>query len=267
MSRHLAVNPNHASSCTRRAWGGTDVCVHAVCGFTLVETLVTIVVLGTLLSILFNSMTSAKSTARQAACAINMRNATLLHLVHAASDRDRFVNAGPDVHFAQSPTLEMLRVGGTRGLPNGSWAIEFPDDWTGDRFSKGLRCPRDPAWAVGVPGQASSYPAFWMSMALWLDPACLRAPTPPDTFRWRENRVGDVLSPSKKVLLYEQVAYCISDPRALDDIQNSNTPRWPSSVGFVDGSVRRMPRASGLPGYYYLPFLATVNGIEGVDVP
>lgn len=104
-------------------------------------------------------------------------------------------------------------------------------------------------------------------MALWLDPATLRAPVPPNARRWRDNRVGDVAFPSRKVLLYEQVAFCLADPKAYDDIMNSHTPDWPSAVAFVDGSARRLPRASGLSGYFTLPFDATVNGVEGFDVP
>jgi hypothetical protein len=194
-----------------------------------------------------------------------MRSATLLHLVRAASDRDRFVNAGPDEHLVQSPASDLYRVGATRGLPNGMWALLFPDDWVGNRFSKSLRCPRDPAWASGVPGQAFPLPAFWMSMALWLDPASLRDPSP--LRRWRENRVGDVLFPSRKVLLYEQVAFCLSDPKAYDDILNSHTANWPSADGFVDGSARRLARAFGIAGFHSLPFDATIGGVEGVDVP
>jgi len=105
-----------------------------------------------------------------------------------------------------------------------------------------------------------------MSMSLWLDPATLRDPIPPNSFRWRSNRVGDVLFPSQKVLLFEQVAFCTADPRAANDILNGHTFIWPASTAFVDGSVRRLARSNDLPGHHSLPFDATVGGVEGRDV-
>lgn len=228
--------------------------------------MVAIVLVATLLSISLFLLSSARSSARLALCTTRLRSCLTLHFNHAASSQDRFLNAGPDEHLRPSPADTLVRVGGTRGYPNGTWALAFPDEWTKGAFDKGFRCPRDPSWNRGSPGLLSSFPAFWMSLALWLDPVTLREPTPADTFRWRDNRMGDVLFPSRKVLLFEQVAFCTTDPRAANDILNGHTFTWPASVGFVDGSVRRLARSDGLPGHHSLPFDATVSGVEGYDV-
>lgn len=228
--------------------------------------MVVIVLVATLVSISLFSLSTARSAARVTLCTTRLRSCLTLHFDHAASNRDRFVNAGPDERLQPSPFGAMIRVGGTRGYPNGSWSLAFPDEWTGPAFARALRCPRDPYWNKSALGTPSPFPAFWMSLSLWLDPATLREPTPPDSFRWRANNVGDVLFPSRKVLLFEQVAYCTADPRASDAIQNGHTFVWPASVGFVDGSVRRLARSTGLPGHHSLPFDATVNGTEGFDV-
>ncbi len=244
----------------------TSLCHRSEHGHTLVEIVVVIVLVGTLVSISFFSLSTARSSARLTLCTTRLRSCLALHFDHAASNQDRFINAGPDEHLQPSPSGTLVRVGGSRGYPNGTWAIALPDEWTGTAFSRALRCPRDPYWNKGSLGTPSSFPAYWMSLALWLDPASLREPTPADALRWHSNRVGDVLFPSRKVLLFEQVAYCTANPRAATDIQNGHTFTWPASLGFVDGSVRRFARSDGLPGHHSLPFDATVNGVQGVDV-
>lgn len=228
--------------------------------------MVVIVLVSTLLSIALFSLSTSRDAARAALCTTRLRSCLALHFNHASSSQDRFVNAGPVERLESSLFGPSVRVGNTRGYPNGTWALAFPDDWVGPAFAQALRCPRDPQWTPTGPGTKTPFPAYWMSMSLWLDPQSLREPTPPDSFRWRPNRMGDVVFPSRKVLLFEQVAFCITDRRAYPDIENGHTPLWSASVGFVDGSVRRLARADGVPGHHSLPFDATVNGVEGVDV-
>lgn len=266
---HVTKSPRNHASHARASFAlasSTRVCYRSTSGHTIVEVMVVVVLVGTLLSISLISLSTARATARLTLCTAGMRSCLALHFDHAASRQDRFVNAGPDEHLRPSPSGTLVRVGGTRGYPNGMWALAFPDEWAGPTFGRHLRCPRDPAWSPISPGLPTAFPAFWMSMSLWLDPATLRDPSPPDSLRWRSNRVGDVLFPSQKVLLFEHVAFCTADPRAANDIQIGHTIAWPASVGFVDGSVRRFARSDGLPGHHSLPFDATVGGVEGRDV-
>lgn len=243
----------------------TNVCRCLAAGHTLVEFLVSLVVLGTLLSLVVSFLVSGRGEGRRMVCLSNMRGGLVLHLDHASLAQDRFVNAGPSESLRVWPAGEPVRVGGTRGPPNGLWAIKFPDLWVGDRFSKSLRCAKDPAWARDAPGTAFGTTSFWMSNALWLDARTLW-PGFAGELRWAGNRVGDVAFPSTKVLLFEQITYCETASDARADIEIGHTPQWPGATGFVDGSARRLRRADGIPGVGSLPFEMTPEGVGGCDV-
>ncbi len=107
-----------------------------------------------------------------------------------------------------------------------------------------------------------------MSSALWLDPATLAPGASPAAPRPRSNRVDDVQFPSRKVMLFEQIAYCTATDGEFDWINViGQTFRFPGSVSTIDGAVRRARQIDGLPARGTLPFEWTTHGIRGVDLP
>lgn len=108
-------------------------------------------------------------------------------------------------------------------------------------------------------------PLLWMSSVLWLDPASIEAGHP-ERARWMRTRVGDVLFPSHKGVLFEQAAFCVEAPGAMEWRRLGQTPFWPVSVALADGSVRRVVRADGLPAAWTWPFDATLGGVRGRDL-
>jgi len=115
-------------------------------------------------------------------------------------------------------------------------------------------------------------PAYWMSSAVWLDAGCLGPERREDApLVIRPNRYEDVVFPARKVLLFEQIAYCAPVGGAGGEVDWVNvigqTFMVPGSVATVDGAVRRMRQIDGVPAAGSMPFELTVDGVRGVDLP
>lgn len=242
------------SSPRHRLWKGLISCRD---GFSIVELLAVCVVLATLLSLALPVLVHARQSARQARCLVNARTTALRVLLYAAESRDAFPFAGFVPHREVSPAGDTLRLGGTRGLANGMWALLFPDEWQGPHWPATYRCPDDPA--------LYHLPMYWVSSAFWLSPASLaRGRTYADAIPF-STRVADVLHPASKSLLFEQVAYCSAKPPL--DASIAQTPTLQSSVALVDGSARRLRRVDALPALWTYPLDATIEGVLGRDLP
>ncbi len=231
--------------------------------FSLLEVVVTSAIVATMLLILLPSLISMRETARQGVCLGQTRSATAVILSACVDNQDSWPNAGEVEREVVLPDGTTTRLGGRRGLSNGRWAMMFPEHWSGALWDRSLRCPRQPRAGEGPVD--TTLPLLWMSSAMWLDPATIETGHE-ERAKWMRTRVSDVVFPSLKSVLFEQVAFCVEAPRAAAWLRMGQTPYWPVSVSTVDGSVRRRVRAEGLPSAWTLPFDATLEGVRGRDL-
>lgn len=252
---------------SRRMWkGGIDLRRNtAVRGFTILEVTVCLGVVVALLSLTLPWLSAARAQGRRSQCLVHSRSAAMVHLLYASDFRDALPNAGDGNVWLTASDGESYRIGGVRGLPNGLWTLLFPDHWPAGVFDPALRCPMDPGTHRG--GTSSDlFPCYWMSSAFWLSSQSLAPGSGLDDRRWACGRVGDVTDPSRKVLLFESVGFCLDDPRAAFWIRQRRTEGWRTSTAMVDGSVSRLARIDGLPAIHSMPFDATEWGVRGRDV-
>jgi len=102
---------------------------------------------------------------------------------------------------------------------------------------------------------------------MWLDAATLdRLDRPHGDAAARGNAIHDVAFPSHKAAMFEHMAFCASQPDLGYWLSIGQTPFADTTVGFVDGSVRRLIRQDALPSVGSLPFERTLHGVRGRDV-
>ena len=244
--------------------------------FSLIELLVAMLVLGVLLALVVPVLGKARQRQTELRCQTNMRSAGQLLLVYAADHRDHFPYAGDTPRapeWVPDPRIDQV-VGGRIGHGVGMWAMLFREHWSGIRWSRSLRCPKQIDWTGASederPFNPGAYimPQYLLSQALWLDAGTLTDSTPFRDHRPRANSVSEVVSPSKKSVLFEHAAFCADDEDARYWYPLIGTTQLsPTSLFMVDGSVRRMKRTDGLMSCGNTPpFQWTVDGIRGRDI-
>lgn len=245
-------------------------------GFTLVELIVVMGVLGVLLSLTIPLLGRVRRRGDELICQTNMRSATLVVLEYTTRFGDTFPFAGSEAREALLPAGFGATIGGEVGLTGNLWTALFPVHWSAMGFDPAMKCPAQPPYEPGNgwnPGSAISVEGvfpntlYGMSDALWLDPSSLRPGTTGDQIRSKANSVASVRFPSRKAVHFELVGFCI--PRAaVEWVDLMQTPLHPTSVSCVDGSVRRFVRNDALPtATGGLGFTTTVDGIRGRDLP
>lgn len=245
--------------------------------FSLVEVIVVITVISIVIALALPSFRRVKQQAVDVRCMAHMRSASLAISMYANGADDAFPFAGRSEREIAYPSLptRIERIGGGIGLRAGLWSMLLSEQWSAGRFDPAMQCPAQPpvddaAEAAGgwVPG-SSRLPMYWMSEALWCDPASLTADANLDAEpRTRANRQHEVLFPSSKAVLYEQVGFCITAPDAAFWIWDlAQTPMHPTSAATADGSVARSIRNDQIPGVGgAMPMTYTVDGVRGRDL-
>lgn len=240
-------------------------------GFTLVETLVVIVVMGILIGTLVPAVASARAESTSAKCGVNMRSAGTLLSAYSVDYRDALPFGGFKLRSLEVPEIGKVGIGARFGLGFGAWAFLFPEQWSGRDWNSALRCPLQPAYDgvstieswEGVPT-----PMYDMASAVWLDEAAFAASRP---INFRESvqphQLSDVAFPSMKGYLIENPGFCAKGAHAQQDILSlRQTYVQPVSVLLFDGSVIRRAMKD-MRGYRRgLPVITTEDGIRGRDL-
>lgn len=245
-------------------------------GFSLIELLVVIMVVALLLSLLLPALSTARGGAERLKCLSNMRSVGLVFSLYSNDHDGVFPNGGRSLHTVTLPNVPPVRIGGTWGLKHGLWPIVFPDDWRGIQWERSLQCPSQAPFDPSIPGPISSpieegqlqLPAYWMSAAAWIASDTMRADAKWEDYRFRANRLSDVLFPSKKVVMFEQIGFCVDEPGSEEWIWFfGQTQQFKTSTLLADGSAHRLRRNDGVPGLRSLvPFDETLDGVRGIDI-
>lgn len=245
-------------------------------GFSLIELLVVVMVIALLLSILLPALGSARGSSQRLKCLSNMRSVGLVLSLYSNSYDGVLPNGGRSLHAVKLPSVPPVLIGGTWGLKHGLWPMVFPDDWSGAQWDRSLQCPSQAPFDPSLAGTISSpiqegklqLPTYWMSSAAWIASDTMRSGAIWKDYRFKANRMADVLFPSKKVLMFEQIGFCVDDPGSYEWIwMFGQTQEFKTSTLLADGSVHRLRRNDGIPGLRSLvPFDETLHGVRGVDI-
>ena len=241
-------------------------------GVTLVELLVVLGVVAIVLAILMPSLHRAKQTARFGACLANIRSSGLLLTGYSGDHDEELLFPGYESHRVSVWDEKWINIGGRDLGPNGWWSAFFPDEWAGDQFNQGLRCPCHPAYdpdARTIMEGALAFPTFWMSKSLVLDGTKLKPGTRPYVDApLAKNRRAYVRYPSAKVELFEAIGYCLkSEKNGEMWINRGQTMIMKTSCLMIDGSAQRLIRNNYIAtSVDNDPFGSTINGIYGMDV-
>lgn len=246
--------------------------------FTLIELLVSLLILTILLALVVPGLSRSRMTATQSKCLANMRSAGLLLSVYANDFSGLFPFAGEHFrtdYFRPDGVLWEHPIGGRFGLRAGMWGVLFPEEWQGAVWNPALRCPKQPKYDPTAPtaspplNAASLFmPQYWMSAAMWIDAATLdRLDRPYRQFGVRANAVHEVTFPSLKAQMFEHMAFCAQQRDLRQWLAIGQTPFADTTVGTVDGSIRRMVRQDALPAVGSMPFDMTLHGVRGRDLP
>lgn len=241
--------------------------------FTLTELLVAALIVAVLVGLAVPGLSKARQRAVELKCMTGMRSAGAAIFAYAADYRGRLPYAGDHQREVVTGEGRTFLVGGVGGLSSGRWSLLFPDHWSGDRWSRGLMCPRqapfDPEVPTSTPRADGSFllPTVWLTSAAWLDAASLKADLPHEALAPRPNSICDVVFPSAKACLFEQISWCSQGPETeFWKRVAGQTPYVVSTIGLFDASVARMRRVDALSAVHSLPLDLTIDGVRGRDI-
>ncbi len=121
--------------------------LHARSGFSLIELLVALTIIGLLLSLVFTAMQSARESARRTACASNLHNIGLAIIAYDAANNEFppcFRNRGFSFHVMLLPYMEQERLyneileNQEQGSTDSQYMYQF--------VPPSYHCPSDPAF-------------------------------------------------------------------------------------------------------------------------
>jgi hypothetical protein len=149
-----------------------------------------------------------------------------------------------------------MYIGGVNGLSDGRWTALMPEYWSGDVWSEGMMCPKQPAYDPESPQWPdismmidgfSHEPFYWLSSAFHLASGSLKEVVDDtDSMRAHPQKLHNVRYPSSKALLFEQFGFCIPDtPESLAWKDLVQTQLLPTSLVTVDGAALRYARRNG----------------------
>ena len=245
-------------------------------GFTLIELVVSIGIIGVLLSLAIPLFRGIRQRGDEVMCMAHMRSATQLVLVYTTDSGGVFPYAGAEEREVVLNGEFAATLGGLGGLRGSTWTALFPEAWSSLGFDPAMKCPGQPAYEPGLswsPGSVIStdgvFPntLYAMSDALWLDWRSLQTGAALGSLRLSPNTLAGVTYPSRKAVLFELIGFCV--PREAEGwVDLGQTPLHPTSVSTVDGAVRRYIRNDALPtATGELAYMTTIDGVHGRDLP
>lgn len=243
-------------------------------GFTLVETLLVVLLVGLLVTLSMPALGRVRETARVTATLSNLRSHAAIFHAYAGDHREYFP-------YLTSPTATWSVI---RSHSSGVairtryfgaymyWDVGLADAYyEGRRAHPSLRSPLRPAGSTGVND-------YEMSCSFLADPAYYAPETrtyPPE--QWRATRLGEVLYPHRKTLLADEAASIAARVHIPDA---THLARFP--LALVDGSAahvswnREGPQMRSGDGgpvtlhYGHIsaslaPFRHALHGVRGMD--
>ncbi|CAN5807734.1 hypothetical protein BH11PLA1_BH11PLA1_17990 [soil metagenome] len=250
---------------------------------TIVEIAAVVLVIGILSALTLPVLAGVKRGNRDARCMAAIRSAVVRLELYSQDFKDAIPYAGVPVVQRECPGLGPVPVGSHVQFYPGTWALLFPEAWTGPNWNAALQCPKQVELGAATAFQAPAGPQFWAVLpTYWMSPVMSHAPGDfgvsskgPRTPRC--NTLADVRSPSKKVYLYEDSVFCSDDPLNLQRMRMNgySEPDLVRSIALVDGSVQRLnPLAAFAKVEGQLTkspkgrwIFVTYNGIAGQDLP
>lgn len=238
------------------------------CGFTLVETLVSIAVVALLIALLLPVLSGTRQRTQQAACAAQMSSHWKAIVLYTDAHNGLFPTA--DWTRYEPPSYPPRQQGDPWFHPSGygfvprNWSTVMPDTYDGDPLHLSLVCPgdtrarnanlelRNPSSAVGQVfardiGMGVSYS---LSYSFFLDPRALARSQPAiDERSFVTQRLDSILHPALKGALKDGLPVHDAAQKQAD-IGVAFFPTW-FNVGAADGHVNYRSTQSFRPGLVF----------------
>jgi prepilin-type N-terminal cleavage/methylation domain-containing protein/prepilin-type processing-associated H-X9-DG protein len=228
-------------------------------GFTLLELLVVLAIIGTLTAMIFPVFNRVREVSRRATCLSNLHQLSLAFAMYLADEGDAFPNNG-------DPYLWMGRRWRWPLQPYLGMSLTRDPAHPGDPLKSKqtpsyLLCPSDPYAADKYDATSYGYTA-----AFYHTPAQIAQMTTEDLWKYDHfpcvtQRLSAVAYPSQKVLLAEWLTN--------HDITKVSWWDWRGGRNylFVDGHAAYLPARSINPSVTHLPDPnLTIGGLSGKDV-
>jgi prepilin-type N-terminal cleavage/methylation domain-containing protein len=242
-------------------------------GFTLIELIVTVAVLGVVAAITFPVFKSSRDRARATQCLSSIRQSGVLLFTYSDLYADHLPFAGrkPTIgHYPPETGTQTVKFGGTFSVWGGTWSLLFPHEWQGKDWNTAYQCPRQRRY---IPSESMysrrwfDFPFYWMTDVVGFDPVTMRKGSKVDDIKAAPNMLSNVRFPSNKVYLWEEFAFCTPHSDEPDWHESQGVVLVPTSVLLFDGSADRKTRNWEIPGLEgAMPYQYTVDGIYGRDV-
>lgn len=243
---------------------------HATGGFTLIETIMVLAVIGLLLALTVPQLGMVREAAERAASRSNLRNHVQIFTMYTGD------HAGEFPFFMHPDAPETIIRGG--GLAyrmslksfffasSVYWPVALASYYGDVAFDESTFVP-------GAQAQGAGFPSYLYSNSFVATPDYWRRETRlTGTSQYRPVRQNQVRFPANKGLILDPVSYGI----VADHVYWPPRADAPVLVGVVDGSARSVARDALAPIYlpgppedeeFPWPIVHTVGGVDAADVP
>jgi prepilin-type N-terminal cleavage/methylation domain-containing protein len=204
-------------------------------GFTIVELLVCIVVIGTLLSLTLPLLSSARSRARQVASAVSARSCAILLNSYANDNRDSMIVYAKPGEWRSWPEADQSRMKCGYFYVALVWAHVLKQQGyvpeIGDAFISPDAPAADPV--TGEPLRFSGAVHFEPSCSFLATDGFWRPSTRIGPAQWRARALCEARIASRKVLVASIFPWLVAARLGTE------RPKWTVDLAFVDGTAGR----------------------------
>ncbi|MBC7773650.1 MAG: type II secretion system protein [Pyrinomonadaceae bacterium] len=233
-------------------------------GFTLVELLFSLGIIGVLLGLLAPSISSARESARRTRCLAQLGGHMQVLSAYAGDYRDAWPFAFNHARQVPEewPAHPEVRFWNSYNLIDGLWHLPVLDAYNENPFHESLICPSDKGETLASRQSAAEHFGvdvqkirgtlkYRLSMAMYLDSRALNPASPRFESQFFVGQTQSAVSfPSNKAALYEGVAL---HDRSVPDPYEAARPVMLTVAG-ADGAVKVRSTSTMAPGIVFPGF-------------
>lgn len=235
---------------------------HAARGFTLPETIVSVLLVAVLVSLLAPSLSGLRRSGRDTSDAASLRAHVSAFLSYASDHGDTFPQVTDPLASLTIVRQGELAIPARYFDATSLWSVALSDTLYQTAW-------RDPSFfSRHRTDGPRPFTSFWHSSTLIAGPEYWNALTRTGSRQWRATRTAEVIFPAAKSALFRAEPW----PLGVSELENNIVS------AFLDGHASSISRPQLLPGYptgegpwpgsvfnYSVPTMHTIDGVRGRD--